>query len=250
MTGILPTAIEESTKTLQAVLAAGKEYVGVMKIHGDVSYEHIIKVFKEFVGEIYQRPPLRASVKRRIRTRAIYYNRVLEVEGRNILFKIGCQSGTYIRKLIHDIGEVLGFGAHMAELRRIRAGPYIEDKTITNLNDLSDAYTYWKEKNEEDPLRNIIQPVETSVALTPKVYIKDSAVDAICHGAHLTIPGIVKLNTKIKPGDLTAILTLKGELVALGRAQISTEEIMEKEHGITLKTERVLMQPGTYPKTW
>jgi H/ACA ribonucleoprotein complex subunit 4 len=250
VTGVLPIALEESTKTLQVVLAGGKEYVGVMKLHGDVSYEKIVEVFKEFTGRIYQRPPLRASVKRRIRIREIYYSQVLEVEGRNVLFKIGCQSGTYIRKIIHDIGEVLGCGAHMAELRRIRAGPYTENINLVTLQDLSDAIFYLKEKGEEEPLKKAVMPVETSVELLAKVYVKDSAVDAICHGAHLAIPGIVKLSSKIRPDELVAIFTLKDELIALGKAKMSTEEILEKDHGIAVKTERVIMQPGTYPKTW
>lgn len=250
MTGVLPIALEESTKTLQIVLAGGKEYVGVMKLHGNVNYEKIIKVFKEFTGRIYQRPPLRASVKRRIRIREIYYSKVLEVKDRNVLFKIGCQSGTYIRKIIHDIGEVLGCGAHMSELRRIRAGPYTENANLVTLQDLSDAIFYLKEKGEEEPLKKVVIPVETSVELLPKIYVKDSAVDAICHGAHLAIPGIVKLNSKIKPDELVAIFTLKDELVALGKAKMSTEEILEKDRGIAVKTERVIMQPGTYPKTW
>ncbi len=250
MTGVLPIALEESTKTLQVVLAGGKEYVGIMKLHGDVNVEKILDVFEEFVGEIFQRPPLRASVKRRLRTRNIYYNRVLEIDGRNVLFKIGCQSGTYIRKIIHDIGEALGCGAHMAELRRTRAGPYMENKNLVTLQDLSDAYIRWKEKGEEEPLKRLILPVETSVELLPKVYVKDTAVDAICHGAHVTIPGIVKLSSKIKPEELLAVYTLKEELIALGRARMSTEEILEKDYGIAVKTERVIMRPNVYPKTW
>jgi len=250
VTGVLPIALEESTKTLQVVLAGGKEYVGVMKLHGDVDHDKLNRVFKEFTGRIYQRPPLRASVKRRIRIREVYQSQILEVEGRNVLFKIACQSGTYIRKIIHDIGEVLGCGAHMAELRRIRAGPYTEDKNLVRLQDLSDAIADWKQKGDEEPLKKVIMPVETSIELLAKVYVKDSAVDAICHGAHLAIPGIVKLSSKIKPEELTAILTLKGELIALGKAKMSTEEILEKDHGIAIKTERVIMQPGTYPKTW
>ena len=250
MTGVLPIGLEEATKTVQAVLAGGKEYVGVMKLHGEVDFSRVVKVFKEFTGEIYQRPPLRSSVKRRIRTRTIYYSSVLEMEGRNVLFKVGCQSGTYIRKLIHDIGEVLGVGAHMAELRRTRAGPYTEDSSLIRLQDLADAQAYYQEKKDETWLRRVVLPVETSVELLPKVYVKDSAVEAICHGAHVAVPGISKLNSGIKPGSLAAVMTLKGELVALAKAEMSTEQILEAEKGIALKTERVVMPKGRYPKAW
>lgn len=250
MTGVLPIGLEESTKTVQAVLAGGKEYVGVMKLHGDVDFSRVVKAFKEFTGEIYQRPPLRSSVKRRIRTRTIYYVSVIEMDGRNVLFKVGCQSGTYIRKLIHDVGEVLGVGAHMAELRRTRAGPYTEDENLVRLQDLADAKAYLDEKGDESWLRKVILPVETSVALLPKVYVKDSAVEAICYGAHVAVPGISKLTSGINPGDLVAVMSLKGELVALARAEMSSQQIMEAERGIALKTERVILPKGLYPKTW
>lgn len=250
MTGILPIAIEESTKTLKALLEGGKEYVGVMMLHGDLSYEKIIAVFKEFTGEILQRPPLRASVKRRVRTRTIYYNWVLEVEGRATLFKVGCQSGTYIRKIVHDMGEVLGYGAHMTELRRTRAGPFVENETLVTLHDLADAYAYWVEKGEEDELRRVIQPVEYALSLVPKIFIKDSAVDAICHGAHLTLPGVVKFDSNIQVGDTVAIFSLKEELIALGNAQMTSAEMLNNERGIAVKTARVIMPIGTYPKCW
>jgi H/ACA ribonucleoprotein complex subunit 4 len=231
-------------------LAGGKEYVGVMKLHGEVVYEDVIRAFKEFLGEIFQKPPLKASVKRRVRVRTVYYAQVLEAEGRTFLFQLGCQAGTYVRKIVHDLGEVLGCGAHMVELRRIRAGPYTEGATLTKLQDLADAYAAWKEEGDERLLREVIQPVESSVALLPKVYVKDSAVEALCHGAHLAVPGVSKLDSGITPQSLTAILTLKGELVALGRAQLSTDQIMESSRGIAFKTERVIMPPGTYPKAW
>ena len=249
MTGVLPIGLEEATKTVQAVLAGGKEYVGVMKLHGDVSFDRVVKVFKEFTGEIYQRPPLRSSVKRRIRTRTIYYVSVLEMDGRNVLFKVGCQSGTYIRKLVHDVGEVLGVGSHMAELRRVRAGPYVEDEGLVRLQDLADAVAYLQERGDETWLRRVVLPVETSVALIPKVYIKDSAVEAICYGAHTAAPGISKVESGIVPGDLVAVMTLKNELVALARAEMSSQQMLEADHGIALKTERVIMPKGRYPKT-
>ena len=250
MTGILPVALDESTKVTSALLEGGKEYISVMLLHDDINHEKIIKVFKEFTGEIFQRPPLRSSVKRRVRTRTIYYNWVLEVERHAALVQIGCQSGTYIRKIAHDIGEVLECGAHMAQLRRIRAGPFIEDETLVTLHDLSDAYSYWQEKDDESMLRKAIQPIESSIALISKIHIKDSAVNAICHGAHLTLPGIVRLDSNINVGDTIAVLSLKGELVAFGRAQMESNKMLSSDRGIAVKTERVIMPVETYPKCW
>jgi len=250
VTGVLPVALKDATKVIQALLKAGKEYVGVMKLHGDVSEKRIKDVFSEFQGKIYQKPPVRASVKRALRVRTIYYLDVLEIEERNVLFKVGCEAGTYIRKLVHDMGKVLGCGAHMQELRRIRAGPFTEDEGMVTLHDVLYAYSVWRETGNIEILRKVILPMEKALELLPKIFIRDSAVDAICHGAHLTVPGITYIESGIKPNDTVAILTLKGEAVALGKALASTEEILKATHGIVVKTERVLMPRGTYPKLW
>lgn len=250
MTGVLPITLEESRKIVQALLYSGKEYVCLMKLHGQKTEDQVKKAMGEFEDVIYQRPPLRASVKRQLRTRKIYYIDFLEMEGRNVLFKVGCEGGTYIRKLCYDIGEVLGCGAHMQELRRTRAGPFVEDGDIVTLHDVAYWFMEWQQQRDDEILRRFIQPMEKALALVPKIYIRDSAVDAICHGANLTAPGVLSLETGINDGSLIAIFTLKGEAVALARAAASTEEILEMNHGVVAKTERVLMPRGTYPKGW
>lgn len=250
MTGVLPVTLEESRKVVQALLLSGKEYVCLMKLHGDISETRVKDVLKEFEDTIYQRPPLRASVKRQLRTRRIYYIDFLEMDGRNVLFKVGCEGGTYIRKLCFDIGEVLGCGAHMQELRRTRAGPFVEEEGIVTLHDVAYWFMEWQNSRDDTILRKIIQPMEKALALVPKIYIRDSAVDAICHGANLTAPGVLSLETGISAGSVVAIFTLKGEAVALAVAETSTEEILNMEHGVVAKVKRVLMPRGTYPKCW
>ena len=250
MTGVLPITLEESRKIVQALLYSGKEYVCVMKLHGEVTEEQVKTVLKEFEDTIYQRPPLRASVKRQLRTRRIYYLDFLEMDGRNVLFKVGCEAGTYIRKLCYDIGEVLGCGAHMQELRRTRAGPFVENGDIVTLHDVAYWFMEWQQQKDEKILRKFIQPMEKALTLVPKIYIRDSAVDAVCHGANLTAPGVLSLETGILSGSMVAVLTLKGEAVALAKTVASTEEIMNMEHGVVAKIERVLMPRGTYPKCW
>jgi H/ACA ribonucleoprotein complex subunit 4 len=250
VTGILPVTLEESTKIVQALLYSGKEYVCVMKLHGETTENEVNKVLREFEDTIYQRPPLRASVKRQLRTRKIYYIEFLEIDGRNVLFKIGCEGGTYIRKLCYDVGEVLGCGAHMQELRRTRAGPFVENEGIVTLHDVAYWFTEWKNQNDDKILRKFIQPMEEALALVPKIYVRDTAVDAICHGANLTAPGVLSLETEIKAGSMVAVFSLKGEAVALAKAVASSEEIFDMDHGVVAKTERVLMPRGTYPKCW
>ena len=250
MTGVLPIALEESRKIVQALLSSGKEYVCVMKLHKKADEKQVKKVLKEFEDTIYQRPPLRAAVKRQLRMRRIYYIDFLEMDGRNVLFKVGCEAGTYIRKLCFDIGEVLGCAAHMQELRRTRAGPFVENGDIVTLHDVAYWFMEWQEQKDERILRKFIQPMEKALVLVPKIYVRDSAVDAVCHGANLTAPGVLSLETKINKGLTVAVLTLKGEVVALAKAAVSTEDILNMEHGVVAETKRVLMRRGTYPKCW
>ena len=220
-----------------------------MQVHADVPETTLRKVLNEFVGEIYQKPPLRASVKREPRKRSIYSLTVHEIDGRIILFTCSCQAGTYIRKLCSDIGEVLGYGAHMRELRRTRAGPLTEDNGIVNLHELSAAETEFQAGNEL-PLRALIKPMEVALNSLPRIVIRDSAVDAICHGAELAIPGIVKLDSAIEKNKPVVLFTLKGEAVALGRAMMTSREVQDQEKGVATKTERVLMERSTYPALW
>ncbi len=251
MTGVLPITLEDSTKIVQAFLYSGKEYICAMKLHGDAEEPIVRRILQEFEDEIFQRPPLRSSVKRQLRTRRVYYNEFIEMDGRNVLFRVGCEGGTYIRKLCYDMGEVIGVGAHMQELRRTRSGSYSEDsKDSVTLHDVAYWFGEWQEKKDPQILRRFIQPMETALALIPKIVVRDSAVDALCHGANLTAPGVLSVETDVTKGSVVAILTLKGEAVALAEATLVTEEILNVNHGTVATLQRVLMPRGTYPKTW
>lgn len=249
VTGSLPIMLEDATKCVGALLTSEKEYVCLMKLHKGVEKNKIREVCQEFVGAIYQKPPIKSAIKRQIRVRKIYYLDILEIEDTKVLFKVGCEAGTYIRKLVHDIGQALGIGAHMQELRRTKTGPFTEE-TIVTLHDLKDAYVYWQEENDESFLREVIHPMEIGLSHLPSITIKDSAVDAICHGASLAVPGILSLESKIKKGDLVAVFTLKGEAVSLGIALMASEKILNSDTGMAVTTSRVLMEPKIYPKVW
>jgi H/ACA ribonucleoprotein complex subunit 4 len=240
--------LSNATKLVQAILLAGKEYICVMTLHGDISEKKLLEVTDEFEGPIYQRPPLRSSVKRVPRIRTIYYLQVLETDGRNVLMKVGCQAGTYIRKLCHDVGEAIGCGAHMKELRRTRSGSFREDESMVSLQDIVDSVHFWKENRDETFVRKSVQPMEKATEHLPRIIVRDSAVDALCHGAQLAAPGVLQVHAGIKQNALIGIYTLKGEIVALGRAQLDTEGMMKAEKGIVAAVERVIMEPGVYPK--
>jgi len=249
VSGVLPVALEESTKALQAISQSVKEYVAVMKLHEDVPEDKLVEVLKLFEGEIYQKPPLRCAVKRQLRTKRVYKLELLEKNGKYCIIRMVVEAGTYARKLIHDIGEVLGCGANMRELRRTRAGLWTEDEAVT-LNQIREAYFIWRETGYEDLLRRYIRPVEDMVKHLPKIWVRDSAVDALCHGAALAAPGVVKLTSDVEKGKMIALMTLKDELIALGVATMSAKDILGASRGIVAKVTRVVMKRGTYPKLW
>ncbi|MDP2908629.1 MAG: RNA-guided pseudouridylation complex pseudouridine synthase subunit Cbf5 [Nanoarchaeota archaeon] len=246
VTGVLPLALGKATRIVQVLLKSGKEYVCLMHLHKEVPQSKIYKTAEEFIGKIRQTPPLKSAVKREERTREIYYLNIYEIEGKDALFKIGCEAGTYIRKICHDWGKKLGIGAHMSQLVRTKAGPFTDKDWIT-LHDLKDAYEFYKEGNET-PLKKIILPMERGVAHLPKVWILDTAADTLCHGADLSTPGISKLHSSIEKNDTVAVMTLKGELVCFGTAKMASEEMAGQEKGLAVTTEKVFMEPGTYPK--
>ncbi|MBZ9571578.1 RNA-guided pseudouridylation complex pseudouridine synthase subunit Cbf5 [Methanobrevibacter sp. TMH8] len=250
VTGVLPIGIDSATRVIQLLLAAPKEYVCLLTFHKDVSEENIRSIFDEFQGKIYQTPPVKSAVKRELRVRTIYYTNILEIDGRDVLFKIGCEAGTYVRTYCHDIGEALGTGAHMSELRRTQVGSFTEDNNLITLQDLTDAFYYWDKENDESYLRKCILPMESATEHLPKVFIRDSAVDAICHGADLAVGGVLSLSEDVKKGDTVVIFTLKGELVASAQALLNAEEILTSSSGIVFDTKKVFMGTGIYPMMW
>lgn len=249
VTGILPVALGKGTRVVQSLLIAGKEYVCLMKLHQEQSEADVKQVLEKFTGKLKQLPPVKSAVKRQWRFRTVYYNEFLDMQGTEVLFRVGCQAGTYIRKLCHDMGTALGCGAHMQELRRTKAGPFMEDATLISLHDLKDAFTYWQEDGNEQLLRKTIQPLESAVGHLPKVVVMDSTVDSICHGATLKVRGVASVEANIQLDELAAIMTLKGELVAVGKAKMISKDIAKKDSGVAVKSSQVFMQPGTYPKT-
>lgn len=248
VTGVLPVALGDGARALQVLLVAGKEYVALMKLHKEVEEKKIREVCSSFVGEISQMPPLRSAVKRMRRTREVYYLEVLEIHGREVLFRVGCQAGTYIRTLCVDIGKKLGCGAQLVELRRTRVGNITEDSAVS-LQDLKDAYVFWKEDGDDVELRKTILAMERLLEVVPKIIVRDSAIDALCHGANLAIPGVVEIDD-MKAGEIAAVLSLKGEGVALVKMEVPSVQVIEKDTGICASLERVLMNKGTYPSIW
>ncbi|MDP6155588.1 MAG: RNA-guided pseudouridylation complex pseudouridine synthase subunit Cbf5 [Candidatus Thermoplasmatota archaeon] len=249
VTGVLPVALGRATRMVDALLGAGKEYVGIIHLHKEVGKKRLNSVIQDFTGKIYQFPPVKSAVKRQLRVREIYYLEQLEIDGRNVLVKVGCQGGTYIRTLAVDMGDALGVGGHLKELRRTKAGPFQESGCV-QLQMLKDAWVAYEENGDESALRKLIMPMEKMVTGLPKIILKDTAVDAICHGADVGVNGISRVETGILVGNRVALLTRKGEVVALGEATFPTGALMKADKGIGIRTTRVLMETKTYPSMW
>jgi H/ACA ribonucleoprotein complex subunit 4 len=247
VTGCAVIAINNATKVTSALLPAGKEYITLMHLHEKIDQKELMKVFKEFTGKIYQRPPVKSAVKRDLRMRTVYYIELIELKNKDVLFKIGCQAGTYIRRICYDIGAVLGCGAHMQQLKRSKTAAFDIGDSVT-LQKLSDAYYFYKEKKDEKRLRKYLLPKEAALSHLPKIFVSDTCVDAICHGAQLALPGIARFDSGISENELVAVYTLKGEAVLLARALMTSEEMTKRKKGLVTKTERVLMKTGVYPK--
>lgn len=249
VTGVLPVALGRGTRVVEALLSAGKEYICIMHLHKPVEEAKIRKACEKFIGKIKQLPPIKSSVRRRERFRKVYYINILEIHEnkQDVLFYVGCQAGTYIRKLCHDIGQELGCGAHMGELRRTKAGPFDED-TVVTLQDLTDAFWLWKNKKDDSLLRKCIQPLENGVVHLPKVCVFDSCVGSLCHGADLNVPGISKVESEIQKDEMIAVMTLKNELIGLGTSKMTSQEMIDNEKGLAIEVFKVFMEPGVYPK--
>ena len=249
VSGVLPIGLGHATKALSLLLLFPKEYVAVMRIHSSVPREEVDRVVREFTDEIFQKPPQRSAVKRQVRSRRIHEMEILEQQGNLYLIRILCQSGTYIRKLVYDIGEILAVGATMVELRRTKVGPLTEERGLVTLHDLYDAALKLK-NGDESRMRSLVMPIEEAVGGVKKVVIKDAAVDAVCHGAMLAVPGIISMSPGIEKGETVVLLSAKGEMVAIAEAKMGTDEVLVTKKGIAFPVKRVVMEQGTYPKLW
>ena len=250
VTGLLPIGLGNSTKALPILLYGPKEYVAVLRLHNSVNRDKLYDCLENFKGPIYQRPPQRSAVKRITRIRTIHELEVLDEESRLLCLRVLCEAGTYIRKLVYDIGEIMQCGATMIELRRTRVMHIDEQNHFVRLHELSDAVYRLKHENDETKFRQLVQPVEFIAKPLKSITIRCSAIDSLCHGAQLAIPGILKISKGISKHDNISILSQKGELIALADALLSSDDIVNNKKGIACSTKRVIMKPDTYPKLW
>lgn len=252
VTGSLIICIDRATRIAKSQQNAGKQYIAVLRLFDTVDYNDLAEAVKFFTGKVYQCPPAISAVKKQLRVREIYNDELLEYDPeKNLaLLRVDCEAGTYIRTLCEHIGLRLGVGGIMAELRRTRTGHVSENNGLVTMHDLLDAKWLLDNRGDESYMRRVVRPCEWMLCHYKRLVMKDTAVDAICHGAKILVPGILRLDREIEKEELIIIITTKGEAIALGIAQMTSEEIEATDHGTAASIKRVIMDRGTYTKSW
>mmetsp|Transcript_15786 Transcript_15786/g.21991 ORF Transcript_15786/g.21991 Transcript_15786/m.21991 type:complete len:473 (+) Transcript_15786:60-1478(+) len=252
VTGSLVVCIERATRLVKSQQGAGKEYVCIVRLHSGVEEDQLQKAIGTLTGALFQRPPLISAVARKLRIRTIYESKLLEFDTDSHLgvFWVSCEAGTYIRTLCVHLGLLLGVGGHMQELRRVRSGIMTEKDHMVTMHDILDAQYVYENQKDESYLRWAIKPLELVLTNYKRVVVKDSAVNAICYGAKLMIPGLLRYESGIEVNDEIVLMTTKGEAIALGIAQMTTAVMATCDHGIVAKIKRVIMDRDTYPRRW
>ncbi|KAE8348331.1 pseudouridine synthase [Aspergillus coremiiformis] len=254
VTGCLIVCIDRATRLVKSQQGAGKEYVCVIRLHdripgGEAQFKRALETL---TGALFQRPPLISAVKRQLRIRTIHESKLYEFDNDRHLgvFWVSCEAGTYIRTLCVHLGLLLGVGAHMQELRRVRSGAMDENSGLVTLHDVLDAQWMYDNQRDESYLRKVIKPLETLLTTYKRIVVKDSAVNAVCYGAKLMIPGLLRFEAGIDVNEEVVLMTTKGEAIAIGIAQMSTVELSTCDHGVVAKIKRCIMERDLYPRRW
>lgn len=213
VTGCLPMLLGDAVRLAQVFDDATKRYVAILELHGPAPAD-LERVVSEFEGPIHQKPPRKSAVVRRLRTRTIHTLDVLETRDRQVLLRIDCESGTYVRKLCHDLGLALGTGAHMGHLRRVGTGTF-DDATLHTMHDLHDAVVEWRERGDDGPLREVVLPAERALRDLPRLTVAPNAAAEIAEGAPVYAPGVIDAETADQ-GAVVACYTPEGTAVCLG----------------------------------
>lgn len=253
VSGCLVVCIDRSTRLAKSQQNAGKEYVCIFKLHNPVESVKTIKnTLEQLTGALFQRPPLISAVKRQLRIRTVYECKLLEYSPSQQMgiYWMSCEAGTYVRTHVVHLGLLLGVGAQMQELRRVKSGVTSENENLVTLHDVLDAQYLFDHHKDESYLRRIIRPLEALLVKHKRIIVKDSSVNAICYGAKILIPGILRFENGIEMNEEIVIVTTKGEAVCIAIALMTTSTIAITDHGVVAKIKRVIMERDTYARKW
>ena len=250
VTGCLIVCLSRATRLVKSQQGAGKEYVCIVRLHDAIDGERtLVRALDQLTGALFQRPPLISAVKRQLRVRTIYKNELIEYDNERHLgiFRVSCEAGTYIRTLCVHLGLLLGVGGHMQELRRTRSGIMNEGEHLVTMHDVLDAQHLYDQQKDESYLRHVVKPLELLLTNYKRLVLKDSSVNAVCYGAKVMLPGLLRYANGIEVNEEVVLMTTKGEAVALGIAQMTTADMAHCDHGVVAKIKRVIMDPTPTP---
>ena len=254
VTGCLIVCLDRATRLVKAQQSAGKEYIGVLRLHSTLEDTKLLyrTIETTLRGALFQRPPLISAVKRQLRIRTIYDSKLIEYNPQRKLgiFWVQCEAGTYVRTFCVHAGLLVGTGGHMQELRRVKSGILSESDNMVSLHDILDAQYIYDTTKDESYLRRVIMPLEVLLTNYKRIVVKDSAVNAICYGAKLMIPGLLRFADNIEINDEVVLITTKGEAIAIAIAQMTTCVLATIDHGVVAKIKRVIMERDVYPRRW
>jgi tRNA pseudouridine55 synthase len=248
VSGLLWVGVGPALKMIPLVLEFPKRYVGVIAFHGPVAAADLARVVREFTAPVFQTPPVRSAVKRERRIRTIHRLVAVESEGTHLLVDVVADSGTYVRTLAVDMGEALGVGGHLEELRRVGTGPFTESMGVT-MTGLADALAGAR-AGAPAPLLTLLHPLVEVWGEFPILRLKPAAASAIVHGADLSSGGILSTSRRYAKGARVVLTAADGAFLAFGRALVASDDVAGQAHGWVVDAERVFADPGQYPPRW
>ena len=248
-TGVLPLMAGKSMKLTKKILTHDKTYICVFRFASEPDSKMLEEVMSNMTGRVFNVPPEISAVKIQVRSRRIFKFEKLDFKNSQMVARVQCEAGTYIRTMARDMGLLLNMKVELKELRRETSGIFTLDDCVT-LQQLADAYWLWKELSQPEALLRIIHPIEKLLLDYPSVTVKDSAAAALSHGAPLLRPGIVSIDPSISEGRDIVVNTMKGETVGIVNMSVTSDSVKDMENGEIARPSMVLLEQDLYPRRW
>ena len=248
-TGVLPLMAGKAMKVTKKILNHKKSYICVFRFASEVDEKALKEAMRQLTGRVYNVPPEVSAVKVQVRTRKIFAFEQLDRSGNDMIARVHCEAGTYIRTMARDLGLLLNMKVQLKELRRDTSGVFTLDDCVT-LQELADAVWLWKECDKPEALLRIIHPIEKLLLDLPSATVKDSAAAALAHGAPLLRPGLVSIAAGIPSGKEIYVQTLKNEAVGVVTLTANTDDIASMSEGEVARPSMVLLDGDVYPRRW
>ena len=212
VSGVMIIGLSSATRTLDYFTAKHKTYIGTLYFQNEYTRDQIENIFSKYRGEITQMPPLRSAVRRVLRKRTVHSFEITKHSGKEVEFKLVCQSGTYVRSIVYDMCNEYGIVV-MKSLRRIAVGNITLDNAC-QLEDVKRAHLMHND-GDESLLRKIVYPVEDMIGL-PFIKVEDDCVKSLCCGGRLNPFNVVGVDPNVKKGELVSIVSRTGLLIMIG----------------------------------